>query len=176
MLLIACCFTLCVVGLCLTGTALLPNKSYVASGIRRYDSGSNGVFRPGPYSTYSMKDGALHGPYHLTLAFYPTSGHIVFGKGEDEMGRYSVKGVYSPTTRRMGLEKYYQTGPTESDRNSRPKVTIQVQWNGSASGFEGKYYLKHGKQHAEQKYIIRPRHSSNSSHIQPVFPVLRSHY
>lgn len=164
-LILACCLTLCALGVCLPllcfkGAPFRSNKAYVYSRIGMYNDRNNAIFRPGSYSSYYIKDGSLRGPYNLVLGFYPTGDHIVYGKGNDDVGQFIIKGTYSPRTLRMGLEKRYQKGTGDSSANFGHTMTIQVQWNERTQNFDGKYYLKTGKYRDEHKYIIRANHVS----------------
>ena len=161
MLLIAFCFTLCVSGIGFStlgrkGAPLRSNKSYVSKAIGFHHGSNNMLFHSGPYLSYHVnKDGSLQGPHNLVLGFYSTADHTVYGKGEDEMGRFVVKGTYSTGTLRMAFDKYYQ-GQTETSYSNPGKTkTVQLQWNDHTQSFEGKYYVRNGAHREEQKYILR---------------------
>lgn len=131
-----------------------------------YSDRNNAVFRPGSYSSYYVKDGSLRGPYNLVLGFYPTGGHIVYGKGKDDVGEFIIKGNYSTRTLRMGLEKRYQKGTGDSTANFGHAMKIQVQWDKNAQNFDGKYYVNNGKHRDEQKYIMRANHINHIAYPQ----------
>lgn len=165
-LILACCFTLCVSGasflFCFKSNPFLSNKDYVSSGLIRHIGNDNSMFQSGLFSNYYVKDGSWYGPYRFSLGFYPNAGHLVRGRGTDNIGMFTVHGIYSPRTRRMGLDKHYQNRIGDANANARHTKTIQVQWNSATQSFEGKYYLKNGEHWEEQKYVIRATHVNDS--------------
>jgi hypothetical protein len=66
----------------------------------------------------------------------------VTGSGFDDIGMYTIDGVYSTHSRRMGLTKTYQAGTGNLSQNLGHKVTIQLEWNRNTNQFEGQWYVR----------------------------------
>jgi hypothetical protein len=62
------------------------------------------------------------------------------GSGSDDVGSFTIDGIYSIETRRIGLTKQYQRGTGNPSKNYGHPVTIQLTWNAHSLQFEGKYY------------------------------------
>ena len=145
MILIACGFS------CSKGRPFRPNRLFVYQRFDVQNDKSNALFRPSKFSGFYFKDGVWHGSENFTLAFYPQAHNTVYGKGIDHLGAFVATGVYSPRTRRMAFDKQYQAGSPHAGQT----MTIQVAWQPSSQQFEGKYYMKVGKNHVEQSYRAR---------------------
>lgn len=113
----------------LKGRPLRSNSTYVNNGTAIQYNMSKQIFISGTFVSYYEQYKKLHGPFNINLGFHPQAGHIVHGAGIDNIGAYTITGVYSPRTLRMGLEKNYQRGAGNPSENLGHKVTIQVEWN-----------------------------------------------
>jgi hypothetical protein len=99
-------------------------------------------FQSGLWSSQYFQYGKRHGPHQFPLTFDPQSVKVM-GSGSDDIGSFTIDGIYSIQTYRIGLTKIYQEGtgnPTENFGHLHV-VTIQLTWNKRKRQFEGKYYV-----------------------------------
>ena len=73
----------------------------------------------------------------------------VSGNGADKVGVYTIEGVYSEKTRRMGLDKKYILGTGDPKENLGHTVKIRLNshahfcdFNEEKSAFSGDWYVK----------------------------------
>ncbi|CAF1387730.1 unnamed protein product [Adineta steineri] len=66
----------------------------------------------------------------------------ITGSGSDDVGLYSIDGLYSTQTRRIGLTKTYLSGSGNPSENLGHNVIIQLEWNRDNNQFEGKWYVR----------------------------------
>jgi hypothetical protein len=145
----------------LRGRPLRSNNRYVQSGVTMPSDIGHIIFQPGAFQSFYYQYNARHGPYNMTLAFYPEAGYIVHGGGSDNIGSFVITGIYSPRTLRMGLEKHYQLGTGDPTENLGHTVTIQVKWNHENQQFQGKYYLQTRRHRDENEFIIRFQYANH---------------
>jgi hypothetical protein len=62
----------------------------------------------------------------------------VTGSGSDDVGVFTIDGIYSTESNRIDLTKTYQLGTDNSSENLGNQVTIQLIWNCSDHQFKGK--------------------------------------
>lgn len=162
-LILICCLCMLILGTtcyCGRGYPFRSNKGYVRTGFQVQDEFDYTFFGPGSFSGYSLRDGVWHASEHFVLAFYPQAGQTIFGKGTDDYGAFTVAGTFSPRTLRMAFDKHYQLGSADVVRRPDARSTIQLQYNPLTQNFEGKSYLKMGKERYERKYMIQTKSAS----------------
>jgi len=117
------------------------------------------VFQSGIWTGRYFQYGDWHGPYEMILNFDRQS--IIAGWGTDDVGKFTVKGVYSRQTGRIGLTKTYQAGTGNVLENLGHEVKIQLTKNSRSQKFEGKWYVKTSNYGGEDKFELsfdRPYH------------------
>ncbi len=95
-----------------------------------------------------------HGPHRLMLLFDPETWKVA-GSGSDDVGAYTIDGIYSIKTNRMGLTKTYQKGTGDPQQNLGHNVTIQMAWNSTQHQFEGKWFVQTNKYNGEDKFELK---------------------
>ncbi|CAF3079326.1 unnamed protein product [Rotaria sp. Silwood2] len=98
-------------------------------------------FQSGIWSSRYFQYGRWHGPHHFSLSFNSQSMQVT-GSGSDDVGVFTIDGIYSFETNRIGMTKTYQLGTGDRSENLGHQVTIQLAWNARNRQFEGKWYVK----------------------------------
>lgn len=99
------------------------------------------VFQTGIWSSRYYQHGRWHGPHQMHLAFNGRTMGFT-GSGCDDVGEYTIDGIFSDKTQRMGLTKYYKKGTGDVVENVGHSVTIQVTFNEKRNRFVGKWYVQ----------------------------------
>lgn len=95
-----------------------------------------------------------HGPFDVILYFNDQT-MAVTGTGTDDIGTYTIDGLYSHQSQRIGLTKTYQLGTGCSSENLGHSVIIQLLWNSNLCHFEGKWYVRTTKFYGEDKFELK---------------------
>jgi hypothetical protein len=114
--------------------------------------GLDNIFPSGHWVSRYFQYEQWHGPHTFSL-FFNHHELKVTGSGIDEVGAFSIDGIYSLNTRRIGLTKNYQKGTGNQSENLGHKVIIQLEWNIEKRQFEGKWYAHTNKYHGKNEYI-----------------------
>lgn len=112
------------------------------------------VFQSGIYMSHYYQYGKWHGPYEMVLKFDPQSSKIT-GWGCDDVGKFTVQGIYSHQTRRIGLTKTYIAGTGDRKQNLGHNVEIQLTENVKLQQFEGKWYVQTSRYRGDDRFILR---------------------
>ncbi len=99
------------------------------------------LFQSGVWESQYFQYKKWHG-FHQVDLFFDAQQLKVTGSGFDDIGMYTIDGVYSTHSRRMGLTKTYQAGTGNLSQNLGHKVTIQLEWNRNTNQFEGQWYVR----------------------------------
>jgi hypothetical protein len=99
------------------------------------------LFQSGTWEGQYYQYNAWHGPYQMNLHFDPQEWKVT-GSGTDDVGMYSIDGIYSTHSRRIGLTKKYHPGTGNLSQNLGHSVIIQLEWNRYNNQFEGKWYVR----------------------------------
>jgi hypothetical protein len=102
------------------------------------------LFESGLWESHYHQYDKWNGPHQFQLSFDGLQSTVT-GSGSDNIGTFSINGVYSVSTGRMGLTKIYQLGTGNPLENLGHSVTIQVEWNRYNNQFEGKWYVRTSK-------------------------------
>ncbi len=121
---------------------------------RNYKPYDISAFQSGIWSSRYFQYGKWHGPYQFSLSFDPQSEKVT-GSGSDDVGTFTVDGIYSAETGRLGLTKSYQSGTGHRLENLGHQVTIQLTWNAQNNQFEGKWYVQTNKYYGEDKFELK---------------------
>ncbi len=83
------------------------------------------MFKSGYWNSRYFQYGEWHGPCRFPLIF---DGHSmkITGSGSDDVGEFTIDGIYSTETSRIGLTKKYQAGTGNRSENLGHQVTIQL--------------------------------------------------
>ncbi|CAF1562178.1 unnamed protein product [Didymodactylos carnosus] len=113
------------------------------------------IFHSGSWSGEYFQDGYYHKLPECTIKFdYERS--TLTGHGTDDVGDYTLTGVYSTRTLKMGIVKTYilGTGPNRQ-HNLGHNVNIHLEWNENEKDFQGKWYVRTSQYQGENKYKLR---------------------
>ncbi|CAF4295133.1 unnamed protein product, partial [Adineta steineri] len=69
--------------------------------------------------------------------------------------KFTINGIYSHETSRLGLSKKYQLGTGNKTENLGHTVTIQLTWNKTSNQFEGKWYVQTNKYRGNDKFQLK---------------------
>lgn len=112
------------------------------------------LFQSGVWESQYFQNNLWHGPYQVQLTFDGDQSKLT-GSGTDDVGIYTIDGIYSPFTRRIGLTKRYQLGTGNPLQNLGHTVTIQLEWNILSNQFEGKWYVRTSKVRTSNKFVLK---------------------
>ncbi|CAF1106498.1 unnamed protein product [Adineta steineri] len=112
------------------------------------------MFKSGHWKSQYFQYGKWHGPCRFSLTF-DTNSMTVKGTGSDDIGKFTINGIYSHETSRLGLSKKYQLGTGNKTENLGHTVTIQLTWNETNNQFEGKWYVQTNKYHGNDKFQLK---------------------
>ncbi|UJR12043.1 hypothetical protein I4U23_016221 [Adineta vaga] len=127
-----------------TGKNIRTNWIFVNVAPRRnIDKTENAyIFQLGTWVSRYHQYHEWHKQDYLLLSFDSLKLKVE-GKGHDNVGTYTVSGIYSTETQRIGLIKTYQQGTGNPLENLGHSVVIQLLWNSKESQFEGIWSFKH---------------------------------
>jgi hypothetical protein len=111
-------------------------------------------FQSGPWESHYFQYNKSHGPYKVDLTFDGEQSRVT-GSGVDDVGMYSIDGIYSIENGRIGLTKQYQLGTGNPVQNLGHSVAIQLEWNRINDQFQGKWYVRTKKFKGEDKFILK---------------------
>ncbi|CAF1469126.1 unnamed protein product [Adineta steineri] len=112
------------------------------------------LFSSGQWMSRYFQYKQWHGP-HLFSLFFNHKQQKVTGSGEDDVGEFSIDGIYSLNTRRIALTKKYQKGTGNSSQNLGHTVIIQIKWDSQKQLFDGKWYVKTNKYQGEDRFELQ---------------------
>lgn len=118
-------------------------------------------FETGTWSLLYQQYGRWHGPYQLSLSFKHSSGKVT-GHGSDDVGDFTIDGIFSSKNLRLGLTQKYKAGTGNPSENLGHISIIQLQWNSSKNEFDGKWYVKTYKYSGNGHFKLRLEESSTS--------------
>ncbi|UJR11169.1 hypothetical protein I4U23_015350 [Adineta vaga] len=137
------------------GKSLQSNTTFIASAPSDKDQTySKAYFQTGIWSSRYQQHNRWHGPHQLALTFN-TSMSRVDGEGTDDIGAFSIDGIYSFQTNRLALTKVYKPGTGNTTENYGHKVTIQLNWNATLNQFEGKWYIQTSRYRGEDRFELK---------------------
>ena len=137
------------------GRPYRSNVDFIDQGSNETTSYEKDQFETGPWSSRYHQRGRWHGPHTLSLNF-DRGMATVHGQGTDDVGEFSIEGIFSIKTRRMALTKKYRAGTGDSSENFGHSVTLQLIWNPANEQFEGKWFIQTAKYHGEDKFQLKP--------------------
>lgn len=120
--------------------SLLTNEVFVSRIAERSVAGTEDFFKSGLWSMRYLQNEEWHESNRFTIWFNHET-LTMTGIGNDYIGTFTVDGVFSSVSNRMGLSKKYQEGTGDPKENFGQTVTIQVTLNSRRTQFEGKWYV-----------------------------------
>jgi hypothetical protein len=143
------------------------NAAYVNKKVTKnneQDMNDIDTFRSGYWTSRYFQYGKWHGPHRFSLSFDIQSMKVT-GSGSDDIGKFTIKGVYSIKTNRIGLKKKYKSNTGNLFENVGQHATIRLSWNSENKQFEGKWHVymgpqRHGKDQFELKFDEEEEESS----------------
>ncbi|CAF0992986.1 unnamed protein product [Adineta steineri] len=129
------------------------NATYIDLPSNEAELQESNHFISGFWSSQYYQYNIWHGPYQFSLLF-DSETQKVTGNGSDDVGMYTIEGIYSTRTNRMGLIKTYKKGTGNPIQNLGHDVTIQVVWNSNQHQFEGKWYVRTNKYSGQDKFHL----------------------
>jgi hypothetical protein len=93
----------------------------------------------------------------------------VTGSGSDDVGVFTIDGIYSTETNRIGLKKTYELGTGDRSDNLGHQVKIQLTWNTQNRQFEGKWYVEQSKHHDDGEFVLKFYRVSIQSKLLSIF-------
>lgn len=135
------------------GTPALSNEDYVGQQDDKVLVQSGPQFISGEWCSYYYQYESWHGPHRLKLDFESHNSKII-GRGFDDVGAYSIEGIYSEVSNRIGLTKVYRKGTGDPKQNLGHRVTIQLAWNPNVQLFEGQWYVWTNKYGGHDKFKL----------------------
>jgi hypothetical protein len=136
------------------GRSVLSNSNYVNSTSIEIAQQDSYQFESGLWSSRYYQYHSWHGPHRLTLSF-DSETYKAIGNGSDDVGTYTIEGIYSTKTYRIGLTKTYQKGTGDPKQNFGHNATIQLAWNTSQQQFVGKWSVQTSKYSGEDKFELK---------------------
>jgi hypothetical protein len=142
------------------GKPLRSNQVFINQESNRNRVYEKNHFETGEWSTRYYQAGRWHGPHSLSLTYDQVSGTVV-GQGHDDVGAYTITGVFSIKNQCIGLTKKYHPGTGNRAENFAHSVTIQLTWNDVHQGFEGKWFIQTASYRGEDKFELKLVKSNN---------------
>ncbi|CAF1173020.1 unnamed protein product, partial [Adineta steineri] len=140
------------------GSPAHSNATYVDLPSNEVQLQESNQFISGVWSCQYYQYNIWHGRYRFSLVF-DSETQKVTGNGSDNVGVYTIEGIYSSRTNRMGLIKTYQKGTGNPIQNLGHDVTIQVVWNSNQRQFKGKWYVRTNKYSGQDKFKLKLKKS-----------------
>jgi hypothetical protein len=116
-------------------------------------------FEPGIWTFRCYQYGNLNGPFRLSLRFDHSAG-TVSGHGHDNVGNFTIDGIFSPRTLRLGLSMKYRLGTGDRRENMGHTATVQLKWNSAENRYDGKWYVQVPTYRGEGKFELERPDSS----------------
>ena len=120
--------------------------------IKYHDHESNNPFIDGAYCGY-YKDSRKY--YDMNEFLITFMDGIVTGYGNDTIGDYDIKGIYSDKTQRMVFDQIYINSPGDS-------LMMRLEYHQDKQQFKGKWHGKEDKYESEGQLIVIKRKNTES--------------
>jgi hypothetical protein len=155
-----CCWWLC------AGKPWRSNAKFVTKGTKNDEEQviDLKLFQSGLWESQYFQYDKLHGPHQFQLSFDVEQSKVT-GSGSDDVGQFTIDGVYSIHTRRIGLTKTYQYGTGNPLQNLGHSVIIQLEWNRYNNQFEGKWYVRTAKVKGSGRFTLK---SDKQQYLSPL--------
>jgi hypothetical protein len=112
---------------------------------------SDNLFPSGSWVSRYFQYKRWHGPHTFSLSFDHQKFKVA-GCGTDDVGTFSIDGIYSLTTHRIDLTKKYQEKTGNPSENLGHTVAIQLEWNFKERQFDGEWHVQTKKYHGKDKF------------------------
>lgn len=113
----------------------------------------NDPFETGIWTFRCYQYDKWNGPFRLALRFDHSAGTLS-GHGNDNIGNFTIDGLFSSRNLRLGLSMKYQRGTGDRNQNWGHTATVQLKWNSAENRFTGKWYVRVPNYHGEDKFEL----------------------
>ncbi|CAF3210060.1 unnamed protein product [Rotaria sp. Silwood2] len=137
---IICLLVLCWIK-CTSGIPSQMNENFIEQGSVKDYNYEESPFKTGVWSLLYHQYNNWHGPYQILLTFDHSSGKVT-GRGTDDVGNFTMDGIFSSRTLRIALKQKYEVGTGDPTENRGHKSTIQLNWVSNKNRFEGTWYIQ----------------------------------
>ena len=144
-------------------------KKYVHDRSVNYDSyNDQNPFITGLYSGCYDQGQDEHNMKAFRLRFDQET-ETVQGNGTDNVGNYTIDGIYSNRTKRIALNKTYIRGTGNAEQNLGHTVKVLLEFDIKRNEFQGDYHVKTKKYEGYDTWCMW-KHSPNriKSHNKPI--------
>lgn len=111
-------------------------------------------FQSGFWESCYFQYGKWRGPYAF-LVFFDDQQLKITGSGSDDVGEFTMDGIYSLGTCRICLTKIYKEGTGDPSQNLGHTVIIQLEWNSEERQFDGHWYVKTNKYNGKDRFELK---------------------
>ncbi|CAF4594569.1 unnamed protein product [Rotaria sp. Silwood2] len=136
-LVMACCYQ------CTSGKPSQVNEDFIRQGSLNYHDYEKYPFETGIWSFRYYQYDKWHGPYRVSLTFDRSLGKVT-GQGTDDVGIFTIDGIFSSENFRLALTQIYEAETGDPTENLGHTSTIQLTWNSNNNQFEGTCRSKPG--------------------------------
>ncbi|CAF4842277.1 unnamed protein product, partial [Rotaria sp. Silwood1] len=138
---------------CTGGRPPEENTEFINQNSRNNLNFGDNPFVDGVWSSRYYQYDKWHTSHQLLLSFNRYS-YKVSGQGRDDIGSYTIDGIFCMRTLRMGLTKVYKAGTGDPIENLGHTVTIQLTWDSQHNRFRGKWYTQTNKYRGEGQFEL----------------------
>ncbi|CAF3180794.1 unnamed protein product [Rotaria sp. Silwood2] len=117
------------------------NETFIEQGSVKDYNYEEYPFKSGVWSLEYNQYKSWHGPYQVILTFDHSLGKVS-GRGTDDVGNFTIDGIFSSKTLRLALKQKYEAGTGDRTENLGHKSTIQLSWSSNKNRFEGTWYVQ----------------------------------
>ncbi|CAF4769558.1 unnamed protein product, partial [Rotaria sp. Silwood2] len=84
----------------------------------------------------------------------------VTGQGKDDVGDFTVDGIFSSDNLRLALTQSYVAGTGDPKENLGHTSIIQTTWNSKNNQFEGRWYVRTHKYSGDDRFELKLQETS----------------
>lgn len=139
---------------CRLGSPIEANSVFISKNPLKTVVLQDNPFVDGLWFSRYYQFNTWHLPQQLSLSFNRYTNQVS-GGGIDEIGSYTIDGIFSMNTFRMALTKLYQAGTGDPTQNLGHAVIVQLIWDSKHNLFRGKWYIHTNKYRGEDKFELK---------------------
>ena len=136
------------------GRPWYSNEKFIQTRRKRLVVPDSSPFKSGVWSSRYLQETRWHGPYRHLLSFDQQTSKVS-GCGQDEIGPFSIDGLFSLNTGRLAFTKAYTLQNAHSSIYTRHRLIVQLSWNEETRQFEGKWYVQTKTYRAENRFYLK---------------------
>ncbi|CAF0935635.1 unnamed protein product [Adineta steineri] len=111
-------------------------------------------FQSGTWSIEYYHNEGWYGPFQITLSFNSQSMQVT-GSGSDNVGIFTLNGVYSAISEQINMTKKYQLGTGDPIENKGHEVKMQLRWQSTNQQFEGSLLISYSGYQVQGKCRLK---------------------